>query len=205
MNNYYLVRHGQDYDNQEGILNGHRNRPLTEVGINQCLELAKKIKEKSLSIDLVLSSPLNRAFLTANLISAINDFPLPQTEDCLIERDFGVMTGKKNTEIISLCSPDIIQSGTVAYFLHPKKSESFPDLIDRANQLLEKLESQYDNKNILLVSHGDFGKMIYAAYYKLNWQDVLTSFHFGNSEMLLLSFDCDPQHSKVISIEQHNL
>lgn len=27
----------------------------------------------------------------------------------------------------------------------------------------------------------------YAAYYKLDWKDVLQQFHFGNSEVILLS------------------
>lgn len=31
MNKIYLVRHGQDKDNADGILNGHRNMPLTEI------------------------------------------------------------------------------------------------------------------------------------------------------------------------------
>lgn len=30
MTNIYIVRHGQDQDNEHGILNGHRNMPLTE-------------------------------------------------------------------------------------------------------------------------------------------------------------------------------
>jgi len=35
----YLTRHGQDQDNAHGILNGHRNTPLTELGIQQAQQL----------------------------------------------------------------------------------------------------------------------------------------------------------------------
>jgi len=30
--NIYVARHGQDRDNSNGILNGHRDEPLTELG-----------------------------------------------------------------------------------------------------------------------------------------------------------------------------
>lgn len=33
MSKIYLARHGQDKDNSEGILNGHRDTPLTDIGI----------------------------------------------------------------------------------------------------------------------------------------------------------------------------
>ena len=41
----YLARHGQDYDNAAGILNGHRNTPLTAIGADQARQLSQKIKE----------------------------------------------------------------------------------------------------------------------------------------------------------------
>lgn len=44
MLNIYIVRHGQDEDNQNGILNGHRDMPLTELGKTQAQQLAQKIK-----------------------------------------------------------------------------------------------------------------------------------------------------------------
>jgi broad specificity phosphatase PhoE len=43
------------------------------------------------------------------------------------------------------------------------------------------------NEHVLLVCHGDFGKMVYAAYYDEDWKSVLMDFHFGNSEVLVLS------------------
>lgn len=201
-NQFYLIRHGQDLDNIEGILNGHRDRPLTETGIKQATELAGKIKEKNISIDIVLSSPLIRAYETAKIVSITNHFPLPQVENLLIERDFGDMTGKKVADIAKLCSPDIIKDDIITYFLNPNNGETFPDLISRANKLLIDLDSTYQNKSILLVTHGDFGKMMFASYYQLNWQEVLTSFHFGNSEMLILSPNYSPKDAKLITIDQ---
>ena len=122
----------------------------------------------------------------------------------LIERDFGVMTGVEQSKITEMCAPDIIQAEVITYFLSPEGAETFPDLIDRAILLLDKLEAMQLEGDILLVTHGDFGKMIYAAYYGLPWEEVLTQFHFGNSELLLLSPDSEASEAHVFRIAQHN-
>jgi len=204
MNSYFVIRHGQDQDNAQGILNGHRDNPLTDIGISQANKLAQNIKNLNLKIDLVLTSPLARTKATADIVSQYNNFPKPSIEPLLIERNFGVMTGEKQIDIPKLCSPNIIQSDTINYFLNPPGAEIFPDLIARSKEFFSKYDSQYNDKNILLVTHGDFGKMLYCAFYNLKWPEVLTAFHFGNSEMLQLTPSNTPQNSKLITIKQYN-
>ena len=41
----YLVRHGQNIDNLNGILNGHRDEPLTSLGESEAKTTASQIKE----------------------------------------------------------------------------------------------------------------------------------------------------------------
>jgi len=204
MLNIYLARHGQNEDNANGILNGHRDLPLTNIGIAQAQEVATKIKSVGLVFDAVLSSPLNRALNTAEIIASVNDFPTPEIMPELIERDFGSMTGLAQSKIEELCAPDIIKTETVTYFLSPEGAETFPDLLKRARLLLNTIAEQYKDGSVLLVTHGDFGKMIYAEYYHLDWKDVLTLFHFGNSELLLLSPDSSAGEAHVFTIMQHN-
>ncbi len=200
----YIARHGQNIDNGKGILNGHRDEALTTKGIEQAHEIANKIKESGITFDYVYSSPLQRAFETAKIISEVSDAPPPQKEDLLIERDFGIMTGKKLADIESLCAPDILKTDTITYFLNPEGAETFPDLMNRARVLLDKINNLHKTGNILFVCHGDFGKMIYAEYYHLDWKTVLTQFHFGNCDLLLLSEDSPAEDAHVFKIEQFN-
>lgn len=200
----YLARHGQNEDNANGILNGHRDLPLTALGESQAVEVANKIKDAGLVFDHVFCSPLIRAKKTAEIICEINAIPEPEVLDLLIERDFGVMTGVEQSRVEELCSPNIIKTETINYFLSPEKAETFPDLLERAGKLLGEVRAKYSDGSILLVTHGDFGKMIYAKYYDLDWQDVLTLFHFGNSELLLLSGDSAPGEAHVFTILQHD-
>jgi probable phosphoglycerate mutase len=204
MLNIYIARHGQDADNQNNILNGHRDEPLTCLGMEQARKIADKIKNAGLTFDVIYSSPLKRTFETAKIISETINAPFLIKEDLLIERDLGIMTGRKISDIEAMCAPDIIRTETVIYFLHPEGAETFQDLTNRANDLLKKLQAIHKSGNILLLCHGDIGKMIYAAYYNLNWKTVLTQFHFDNCDLLLLSEDSPAENSHILKVNCNN-
>lgn len=200
----YLVRHGQNVDNLNGILNGHRDEPLTSLGESQALITANHLKEIGVKFDVVYSSPLLRAYTTAEIITDRLQLTKPQVLKGLIERDFGIMTGKPASSIVELCSPDILQTDTITYFLFPEGAESFPQLMERSEKLISYLNENHKEGSILLVTHGDIGKMIYASYYNLDWKVVLTSFHFGNAEILLLSEESSSEDPYVFKQTQYN-
>ena len=204
MTKIYVARHGQNIDNANGILNGHRDEPLTPLGEQQARTVGEEIAQARLHFDVVYSSPLQRALKTAELISEVVRTSRPIVEPDLIERDFGIMTGRKIKEIELLCAPDIIKTDTITYFLSPEGAETFPDLIIRADRFLKRIESQHAGQSVLLVCHGDFGKMLYAVFYGLNWQDVLIDFHFGNSEVLYLAENSRPEERRMFISAQSN-
>lgn len=202
----YIARHGQNEDNARGILNGHRDLPLTELGIEQAARLAQHMKAEGLAFDAVFSSPLCRAYDTAQVVTRTLGMDDPIRLDLLIERDFGIMTGMPVADIPVLCDPDdIIRTETITYFLAPDGAETFPELVDRGRRMIDRLGDAYpDGGSVLLVCHGDIGKMIYAAYHGLDWKSVLTGFHFGNSELLLLSDAVPHGEAHVFRQEQSN-
>lgn len=238
MINIYVARHGQDIDNSNGILNGHRNEPLTDLGRQQARDVGKKMLQEGFrllqqselahpsstnhattTLSAIYSSPLQRAYETAQIFSNIlSGEKKPSIEvqvlDALIERDFGVMTGMPTSSILEKCGRDhVFSTETIHYFIDPVGAETFDDLIIRAKKLLSYIEQEIgdngDNtdsgpKSILLVTHGDFGKMLYAAYYNIDWKEVLKQFHFGNSEVLLLAKDSPPENAHVFETSQYN-
>ncbi len=195
-----MVRHGQDKDNIKGILNGRRNNPLTEIGIDQAKHVGSKIVESKIKFNKIYSSPLKRALKTAEIISTITNSPSPVIMTDLIEREFGIMTGKQHSDIIKLCSPNILQSQDITYFLNPEGAETFPQLVERSHQIIKKIKSENKEGNILIVTHGDIGKMIYAAFYNLDWEKTLQQFYFGNADLLLLSENSSPENTHVFKI-----
>lgn len=199
----FIARHGQNEDNAHGILNGHRDLPLTAIGRLQARQLAKGIQDKGLTFDTIFSSPLVRALETAQIVrQGLGVGPEVVTLPELIEREFGVMTGKPVAEIAELCAPDIIVTDTITYFLNPDGAETFPELVARGHTILEKVRRLQASGTTLLVCHGDIGKMIYAAATGKDWKRVLYDFHFGNGELIEISPDDD---ARLIELEQFNL
>lgn len=62
----YLVRHGADDDSIRG---GWSNHPLTDEGLKQSEELAKKLKDYNCDAEIIYSSDLFRAKQTAELLA----------------------------------------------------------------------------------------------------------------------------------------
>lgn len=197
----YLARHGQDEDNAAGILNGHRDTPLTALGREQAADLARTIIEHKIVLEKIYSSPLQRAFATAQIVAETLKLSMPEKVDLLIERDFGIMSGKPNADIETVCGSDVLKTEKITYFLSPEGAETFPVLLERGKKVLEYFKGQ---DNILLVTHGDIGKMIYAAFYNLPWREVLSDFHFGNSELLLLQEASNPEARRLYITKQFN-
>lgn len=200
----YLARHGQDEDNAAGIINGHRDMSLTDIGRGQVRSLAEHIRTSGLKFDAVYSSPLRRTRETAEILASGAGASAPIVLPDLIERHFGTMTGKNVADVEVLCAPDILKTATVTYFLAPAGGETFPDCLARAGRVFDELSAAHPDGTVLLVSHGDFGKMLYARYYNLDWREVLKTFHFGNAELLELSPNSPPEATHIFEAKQFN-
>ncbi len=200
----YLARHGQDLDNVNGILNGRRDMPLSEKGLVQANEAAEMMVATGLKFDRIFTSPLQRAKRTAEIMAERLGMPEPEVIPDLIERDFGVLTGEPKSKIAELSGGRFLKTETVDYFLDPEGAETFDELVIRGRRVLDKVKASHPSGSVLLVTHGDFGKMIYAAYYNLDWKKVLEQFHFGNSEVLKLSPNSPAEEAHVFKIRQFN-
>ena len=179
----FLCRHGQDEDNANSLLNGHRDRPLTALGREQAEQVTERIQSKS--IDIIYTSPLQRARVTAETIA--QPFGIrPTILDELIERDFGVLTGRPYEAIYDFANGHILQTEKVTYFLDCDGVESFPQCLARAHKVLARVDQECKGKNVLLVAHGDMGKMLIAARRKMHWSDALCMQYIANTEVIQL-------------------
>ena len=181
--NIYLVRHGEDEDNAAGILNGRRNTPLTALGKKQANLVAKELQSKLLKVDIIYSSPLQRARQTAEIIA--QDFGLKVViAPALIERDYGILTGKPRTDILKYSSNNIDVDGLL-YFLNAERAETFPETYARAKTLIESLRiHNYDN--VIMVAHRDIAIMIQAAFYGWSWDKGIRKARMKNASVLKL-------------------
>ena len=79
----YVIRHGQTDWNVEHKLLSHTDIPLNDVGINQCKEAEKVVK--NLDYNLVISSPKLRTRQTLEIVNTKNIETI--FDDRLVERD----------------------------------------------------------------------------------------------------------------------
>lgn len=96
MKRLYLVRHGQTSWNLEGRTQGNRDSNLTPLGIKQ----AKKLGEyfKNIELDEIYCSPLERSYLTAQIIANIKNLDC-KLDNRLVEMNFGEWEGLTRPEI----------------------------------------------------------------------------------------------------------
>lgn len=146
----YIVRHGQTDWNLEGRYQGHKDIELNSKGILQAEKIKVKLKDKNFSK--VFSSPLKRAYQTAQIISH-DDIII---DDRLIERCNGELEGKLKTEItkeIDFNDP----------FNNEMGIESIINFRKRIKDFLDYITTNYKGQNVLVVTHA--GVCIYIRCY----------------------------------------
>lgn len=159
-----LVRHGMSEDNQNAIWAGHRDSPLSTIGVNQAKALGASLADYSFQG--IYSSDLKRASSTAEAILSVNRSkpppPLVQTQS-LREQNFGQAEGRNwnDAELISLTSNMMGEDARIFKF---PEGESLEDVNARmAASLrryvfprLEALRSgtERGEPQIVIVAHG---------------------------------------------------
>lgn len=83
----YCIRHGETTYNAEGRIQGQLDTQLSELGRKQALAVAKALAGQP--IELVVSSPLSRAFATAEPLAAALGVDI-RTDDRLKEINAGI-------------------------------------------------------------------------------------------------------------------
>lgn len=141
----YITRHGQTNWNVLKKVMGRCNEPLNETGKKEAKDVSKKLKDTH--IDLIISSPLDRAKETALEINKNKDVDIIY-DDRIIERDFGEFEGleTKNFDF----------NGYWDYYKNEKyqKAENIKDFFERVYRFLDNIKEKYPNKDILIVAHG---------------------------------------------------
>ncbi len=147
-----LVRHG--FTATTGIVLPGRapGLHLSERGVAQAEEAARRIGELAKRPVALFVSPLERARETAAPIAAAMRVR-PKIERGLLECDFGEWTGKKLSLLAKKPEWRAVQSAP-STFRFPE-GESFAEMQLRMWTTLERLAALHRNKTIVVVSHAD--------------------------------------------------
>ncbi|NCN82939.1 MAG: histidine phosphatase family protein [Candidatus Pacebacteria bacterium] len=187
---FYLTRHGETVWNTQGLMQGHADSPLTENGINQAKETAKKLQDVQFAQ--VFSSDLMRSQRTAEIISADHDLVV-KTNKLLREYSLGPFEGKKISYFLETLKKSIAYRDSLAdelrlaHQLHPEVEIEEKSAI-RMITFFRETAFAYPGKNVLAVSHaGTIRALLVKLGYATN--DELPHGSIKNASYVVL--DCD--------------
>lgn len=146
-----FIRHGMTKYNKQNRCQGLLNTPLCREGIKQAKLASQQLK--NLSIDIIFSSPLKRAYKTAKIINKYHKVKINKV-DSLKEYDVGkYFQGLK----INNFSKQLLMC-----FREDPTLYKGQDIGEFHNKIVKFYESIKDlDKNILIVSHGGvYGEIV---------------------------------------------
>jgi uncharacterized phosphatase len=136
-----IVRHGETDWNKQRKLQGREDRELNEKGREQASLIAACLGKSHW--DVIITSPLKRAFATAEIIGKNLHITNVVKESAFIERDFGRASGL-TLEQQESAFPDGLVPG----------KESDDSLLKRVMQGLNGIVKKYGDRKVILVAHG---------------------------------------------------
>lgn len=149
MTTILLARHGETDWNRDNRFQGHADPPLNETGRAQAAELAAALADEPLAA--VYSSPLRRAFETAEIVAAPHGLE-PVLLDALREVDVGSWQGLTRAEIEERFPEQF------ARWLHYEEGwedgETYEEMGRRVIAGLFGLAAAHEGERILVVTHG---------------------------------------------------
>lgn len=155
-----LLRHGETAYNAEGNKYcGRTDIPLTDKGIEQARRMNNLLQDYD--FDQIFCSPLLRARTTAEIASGTPT--KVQTDNRLIEVDFGQWEGKRSEDFIAedpdswtnwLADPTQFRAGNTG--------ERGDEIIARLDSFYTELLEKFDGQTILVVGHNGINRFFMA-------------------------------------------
>ena len=192
-----LARHGETEWNVREIFRGRSDIPLNENGLKQAELLAEYLKD--IAVEAVYSSPLKRAFATAQAIARRHGLEVQPTAG-LNDMDFGEWEGVPIDEVAVKHKALYKQ-----WINHPEVvkmpgGESLAGVRDRVLEVVDEVVAGHRG-TVALVSHRVIHKVIICALLGLD------NSHFWNIRMDtcgITTFTCESAQGSRYILHEHN-
>lgn len=145
-----LLRHGETPLSAERRFAGRGDIPLTETGKLQAKAAAQRLAARG-GVQLIVTSPLRRARLTAEAVAAATGAPV-QVDEGWIEADFGEWEGLSYAEAMERW-PDEVTAWMSDTSVAPPGGESFATAGRRVLAALDRLLDRSEPGRVVVVSH----------------------------------------------------
>jgi len=207
MTSIYLVRHGQTAWNKEEVFRGRTDVPLNETGLKDAALAGMYFKE--IDIHAIYSSPLSRAWQTAEKIAQFHSLDV-QVLDGLIDMSFGNWEGHSLWEVKEKDGERYRQWRDEPHLVKLPGGDTLDEVRVRAMAALETVIQKNPEKTLVLVSHRVINKVLICGILELDnshfWQIAqdttainLIQFRNGKYVLSLMNEAC---HLKALHAER---
>ena len=162
MTQLFLVRHGQTSGNVQRVWQGWIGGELTPLGVQQAEATARRLAACGEDIDALYSSPLHRAWQTAQIVGQALGLS-PVAHEGLKEIWFGEIEGVTLEEFAARY-PELYRrwsNRNDMSFTWPG-GESRAEFHQRAGRAIEEIVARHDGGSIVIASHGGTLRAILA-------------------------------------------
>lgn len=169
-NKYFVMRHGEAENNLTNFRykDPYHKANLTENGERQVLESAKKFDKK---IDIIISSPFNRAKETTKITCEQIGFSLEKViydERVQEWETSSFFEGKERAVFRKYYDIDYLDDP----FKILPDGESFVQVVRRIGNFIYDLEKKYSDKNILIIGHQGATRAVSFLVQGLSFSDL---------------------------------
>lgn len=151
MTRILLVRHCEAEGNHKRVFQGHTDAAVSENGRRQLELLA--LRCRNMDIGAMYSSPLRRAYETAQAINEYHHLPI-RTDAGLIEIDGGVWEGKPWEKLPELYPDDAKAWNARPWDFAPEGGEPMRHVYARIWDAVTGIVKQNPGKTVCVTSHG---------------------------------------------------
>jgi broad specificity phosphatase PhoE len=184
MTSLYLVRHGETDWNAQRRIQGTTDIPLNATGRSQAVTTGRLLARRSWNG--IYSSPLSRAYDTANIIAGELGMSEPGRVDAIVERNYGEAEGLNWEEIDRMFPGDTLVPGR----------EARDQVAHRVLPALVTLAQERQGESLIVVSHGGVIRSVLNVVDPTTTHGAITngsvhSFELVDGALELIAFD-DP-------------
>jgi len=189
-----LVRHGQSDWNLKNLFTGWRDIDLTDKGVAEAREAARKLKAQGITFDVAFTSALKRAQRTLDLMLAeLGQSKIPVFKDqALNERDYGDLVGLNKDDARKKWGEEQVHQWRRSYDIAPPGGESLRDTAARVlpYYIQEILPRVLRGDHVLVAAHGNSLRALVMVLDK-HTPDTITKLNLDTGVPMIYRLNAD--------------
>jgi len=183
-----MIRHGEIASNVNKVYAGRSPEPLTEKGIQQARQVSEKLK--SLKIDALYSSPIQRALQTAQIVGEHIGID-PVVNDAFRELEMGPWEGMSEHDVAKEYPDEWVLWNKNPAELKLPGRETLNELLERVIEGVRNIYHEARSPNIVIVTHVAVIRVL-LLWYAEKSLDLYKSIHVPNAEIFEIRINSRP-------------